>query len=578
MKSSQRPHQCAMLRERAYDYRRGELPELERALFEQALKECPACALYVARLGQLLAIAKDSSADTWLNQELDQEEQSAMFASILTSLGMPADPQYPTEPPSKQSPLTPLHASARLDEDRLAATTALAHQADVADWPNLADLELRADALFDKISAQLPQDRLNARIEHAASAAKSARAEAWMGLDTDLDQRADALFDKISAQLDLPKQDNVVQLNFPQLAQAANDDLDQDQDDDALTGHARTSWGKLIGFAAAIALCAGAFALHKKSQDNLAPSPEPQLATQQTPTPKPQESAQPEQLSLAALSLASSPAPEAIKVLASQGAAWTIKQEPKSKRYLLNLERGTVLVEFVPTGGESLRVHAQGTEVQVVGTVFYVSSPEETKQRHARVGVLKGKVRVKRADDTQHATASTVELISGQELQETQLEPTPIHDQTLDQGAQLIDLEHHDQRLAAASATANNPPQPPEHAQLKAPERVAPQEPKQESVDELRTHAQQALRERQYSDAAALYERALARAKGSDTAFIRLELSNLYTTHLKQPSRAIPHLKQFVARYPNDIAAPTARKKLCALLATKAHDEPLCNQ
>lgn len=600
------PHHCDTLRERAYDYRRGELSEVDRAMFEQELEQCPACALYVERLSQMLALAKDSPAHQWLDHDLDDAHTQAMFATILTSLAQPSELEL--DSPEDDEHLVPLRqqrdASAPLHAlMRLAQTASVANQADAMlwlDWP-AEGTQARSNALFDAISAtigeqQAIEDELDdeqdliplrqqsptalsmMRLAQTTDAANQADASLWLDSPID-DARADSLFDAISAAIgaqdtqdqEAPAQDNLIQLRFPQLeADAANDD-----DDHALDVPAPKRWQPALGFAAAAAVLAiGAWWLQQHNAQPAQTLPT-QLAqpSEQTPAPPKTDTPVPDApaLDLGQLKLASQDvaAKEAIKVMASEGASWTITQAPKSKQYTLTLAQGTVLVEFVPRGGESLRVLAQGTEVQVVGTVFYVSTAPKAN-KNARVGVLSGKVRVKRELQSDDARTS-VELTSGQELTGAD-DTTPIPQTQLTEGDKLIDLKAHEQKLAQI---ASNQPTL-EVEPLPQPPRQAPVAPKSERLDELKQKAQMALRARDYANAASYYEQALRLSGQSEAAMMQLELANLYVTHLNQPNRAVRHLKQFVAQNPKDIATPTTRKQLCRLLKSDAQDEPLC--
>lgn len=597
------PHHCDTLRERAYDYRRGELSEVDRAMFEQELEQCPSCALYVERLSQMLALAKDSPAHQWLDHDLDDAHTQAMFATILTSLAQPSEVEL--DSPGADDQLIPLREQRDSSQPlhallRLAQTASIANQADASlwlDWPADADVQARSSSLFDAISAtigeqdeedeqeliplreQPPAAVSMMRLAQTTSAANQADASLW--LDSPIDAaRADSLFDAISAAIgaqDTPDQaapaqeDNLIQLRFPQLdAAAANDD-----DDDALKMPAPKRWQPALGFAAAAAVLAiGAWWLQQHNSQLDQPDPT-QLAqpSEQAPTQPKDDAPAPEApaLDLGQLKLASQDvaAKEAIKVMASEGASWTITQAPKSKQYTLTLAQGTVLVEFVPSRGESLRVLAQGTEVQVVGTVFYVSTAPKAA-KNARVGVLSGKVRVKREQERDDAHHS-VELTSGQELTGAD-DTAPIPQAQLTEGDKLIDLKAHEQKLAMI---ASNQPTV-EVEPLPAPPRQAPQAPKGERLDELKQKAQMAMRARDYANAASYYEQALRLSGQSEAAMMQLELANLYVTHLNQPNRAVRHLKQFVAQNPKDIATPTTRKQLCRLLKSDAQDEPLC--
>lgn len=604
------PHHCDMLRERAYDYRRGELSEIDRAIFEQELESCPSCALYVERLSQMLALAKDTPAAQWLEHDLDDAHTQAMFATILTSLGQPSErpelePTYAEHDPADE--LIPLRDMARPITSmlRLAQTTSIAHEADGSLWLNAPIDDKRADALFDLISAKISDQREQdddqdhtsliplrdqaqgsqalLRLAQTTSIAHEADASLWSDKPINA-KRADALFDLISAQLDVPTdspapspaQDNLIQLHFPQLdahAGAINDD-------DEHTTQAPKRWKPALGIlglaAAAAALAIGAWWF----QDHTQPTPAtpsqlanaPELTPPQSPTAATNDA---HGLDLGELKLAAEDdtAKEAIKVMASEGASWTITQAPKSKQYTLTLAQGTVLVEFVPRGGESLRVLAQGTEVQVVGTVFYVSTARKAaKASGARVGVLSGKVRVKREQHSPHPT-DAVELTSGQELITEADTMTQIPQEQLTEGDKLIDLKAHEQKLAllASSQTALQAEPLPE------PRRQAPVAPKAERADALKQKAQMAMRSRDYAHAATYYEQALRLSGQSEAATMQLELANLYVTHLNQPNRAVRHLKQFISQNPKDIATPTTRKQLCLLLKSRAQEEPLCS-
>ena len=54
-------------------------------------------------------------------------------------------------------------------------------------------------------------------------------------------------------------------------------------------------------------------------------------------------------------------------------------------------------------------------------------------------------------------------------------------------------------------------------------------------------------------------------------------MARLYTRNLSQRDKAIEHLREFVEQHPHDVAAPSARRKLCSLLGMRAHKEPACH-
>ena len=663
------PHDCPRLRERVYDYRRGELSELERALFEQELASCPECAAALGRLIEVLDLAHEASPEDWLGRPIDAHAAGSLFASVLLALHQGAAQEPSPESDAAQDDLLVALrlGAAPFDrhERRIAQVTALAHEASPEGWLGGA---LDADALFARISAQLnaaqadaPQDpqedsvqtlrplraldasdTFDARLGQVARQAYDLHggAQAVQTLD------ADALFAALSARLDsspgdAPARDEapqgapVVQLRFPQLAQAAAAPGDEDDSDaqgqraDRMSKAGLARWIPIPFLAAAAAALAVGAWIARAPHDATGPSSlaagSGQLADA-TPL-------QGSDALLATLTPApTAQTPDSIKILASQDAAWTLSQiEDTRKRYTLTLTSGTVLVEFLPTEREALRVVAGDTEVQVVGTVFYVSaaddpgSPGEPKPayiRRARVGVLQGKVRVKRAPQAQapHPQPDLIELGSGQELAQTSA-PSLIPAATLARGATLIDLDVHAQRLRQiaargaqaasrdlergpepvqpADATAQGgalaerggeaaarqalrprdarPPSQPGANSSAAPGQTPEALPHEPNAESLRQQAQLAMRSRDYQRAASLYEGALRDMGRADSAMTRLELANLYVHHLNQPRRAITHLRSFVQEHPKDIAAPTARQQLCKLLGPDASAEALCS-
>lgn len=286
----------------------------------------------------------------------------------------------------------------------------------------------------------------------------------------------------------------------------------------------------------------------------------PVVATKQAPAPviAPQEVAQQPELPVLGQLTASTKTPQSLKVFASKEAKWKVNSS--AQRHVLTLERGTVLVEFLPTSSESLKVVTQGSTVEVTGTVFYVSQTD-SKQR-AEVGVLTGEVKVKATGQKQ---APVQTLTKGQRLDLSA--PTGISALRAEDRAQpFVDLTRHETLLATRKVA----PRP----AAKRPAR-APSKP---SIGELSAQARQALMEKHYERAATLHERLLKRlgSKSKTRATVRLELANLYLTHLNQRSRAIGHLKRFVYDHPYDVATPSARTRLCRLLGPQADSEPAC--
>lgn len=251
--------------------------------------------------------------------------------------------------------------------------------------------------------------------------------------------------------------------------------------------------------------------------------------------------------------------PRALKIFASKEAKWRVSST-SSKRHVLNLEQGTVLVEFLPSSSESLKVITRGSTINVTGTVFYVSQPKSSKL--AEVGVLTGEVKVRAVSRTS-SPAQT--LATGQRL----TLDDPQHIESLraeDREQSFVDLARHE-TLLASRHKARMPATKPI---LKAPKGL--------SIDELSGQARQAIMQKHYERAATLHERLLKRlgSKSKARATIRLELANLYLTHLNQRNQALKHLKRFVYDHPYDIATPSARTRLCRLLGAQSEQEPAC--
>ncbi len=199
----------------------------------------------------------------------------------------------------------------------------------------------------------------------------------------------DALFSRIVAEATAPARESFEPARESGV-EPARESFEVAEDIDAAEVIAlpvRRWWPAAVALAA-VALAA--FALVSRRAP--APSDAPGLATLDAPAIEAREPAAVAPTLLAALDDAALAGDDALRVFAEPDARWSLSGE--SER-VLRLDEGTVLVEFVPLDGATLRVEAPGYDVRVVGTVFYAST-----ELQAPVGVLTGAVEVSAGDDT----------------------------------------------------------------------------------------------------------------------------------------------------------------------------------
>jgi len=366
-----------------------------------------------------------------------------------------------------------------------------------------------------------------------------------------------------------------------------------------------------------------------------------------------------------------------LTVYSSPGARYIITEGTPRR---IRVESGAVLVDFLPVNGERLVAEAAGTEVSVVGTIFY-ARVDATAPEVAEVGVLVGAVEVRRpgAPDLRLGELRRVrgagpsEAIPAAERQALERNvdverhrmmlgalasrlPAPAEAGPLAEvaeiepvaapaevakaadpevgavvaevaavqpggpGAEVVEPAARAARgaargVAASEGRAPHTLQPRPAAAPVAPrdvaapdrhgeapraaggaggprpvevvveaspasEPVAPEPPEPVRADprRLRDEAREALRAGDASRAASLYEEALTRLgpAAPEAASVRLELARLYASRLGQSGRAVEHLRAFVDRYPEDVAAPSARQQLCRMLGPGAGDDVRC--
>lgn len=229
-------------------------------------------------------------------------------------------------------------------------------------------------------------------------------------------------------------------------------------------------------------------------------------------------------------------------------------------RRTINLERGTVLVEFVPDEVEELTVRASEFEVRVIGTVFYASRDE------ARVGVVNGRVEV------ESSSGVVVELSSGEEWSAAAgVRTMPAEPRA--RAMKVVDIDEHIDSLARAETrrvARRKQAAPPVHTDREPP---TPAE-----TLSRRTEARTAIERGDHAEAARILESVLAELPSGDRAAgsIRLDLARIYINSLNRPQRATVHLRRFVKTRPNDAATPSARRELCRLAEGLGREEPEC--
>lgn len=299
------------------------------------------------------------------------------------------------------------------------------------------------------------------------------------------------------------------------------------------------------------------------AQNNDETTAQPQRPTQTVPT-----------VAITALAQVDAPdKPESVRIHATEAAEVAVSRDETTTR--VAIERGTMLVEFLPDREreESLTVQTSDLSVKVVGTVFYVSDDGES----STVGVVTGKVEVTTDD------GESLFLTDGQEFDaEFGIRAAP-REQRTDAEA-YVNIERHKEALAAKVEPKRPAPKTVskvEEAPPKAPEADAKAAKESMTVlaTTLRDQAAEAVRMRQYRDAARLYEELIVELPSGHPAAMsaRLDVSRLYMKQLDSPERAVPHLKRFIVDRPSDPAAPSARETLCRILESRGESDAACD-
>jgi len=85
-----RSHDCEAIREMVFNYRRGELSELDAALFEESLITCHECATYVGRIIDMLDVSVEAEAQDYIERPIDASFADSLFDSIAAQIEAPA--------------------------------------------------------------------------------------------------------------------------------------------------------------------------------------------------------------------------------------------------------------------------------------------------------------------------------------------------------------------------------------------------------------------------------------------------------------------------------------------------------
>lgn len=312
-----------------------------------------------------------------------------------------------------------------------------------------------------------------------------------------------------------------------------------------------------------------------------------------------------------------------LEIFASKGAAWEF-DKGGDEGPTIRLESGRLLVEYVPESSRSLRVVADGTTVRVTGTVFYVAREgEETS-----TGVAEGRVEVERDGADETVTLESGDRVVGDgdvgSLPEADREAI----------GSRIDLEAHRRKLEERSESRR--PARQDEPSTSAPERSGAKDRGEETGDEtaaeetsaeeessrhgegaesgvaanrgsgasdeaasdpgerpprkaaddsdddadLAARARSAMEAGDYERAAERFERLLERLPPDhpDASTAHLDVARIYLHQLDRPERAAEHLRTFVRRWPDDVAADSARRELCRLADRRGWDEGLCEE
>lgn len=594
---------CRDLRGVVFELHRGELSDLRRAEVEEHLETCDECRELAAKTGEMFDAARSAEAGDWADIE-PGEFFDRIDDAFEQRAGAAGD----------------VDTEARLDEAFEAARGAGA-----GDW---ADIE--ADELFDRIDGALEQGgesvgESDSRpwLDEAFEAAGRAEAGEFAEIDED------GLFDRIVGDIgdgarsgetyggDGSGDETVEEISF-----------DSDCPDDGVSGSDETDAGRgRIGWvavaAAALLALVGWWVF---SNAGISPSVDDTAPTADL-TDQLDERPGPDGIGLTSLQRISSPW-DSIQLFAGADAQYRFG--PADRDESMELDRGSLLVEFRPHSDREFTVGVGSYTVMVTGTVFSV----EAREQSPRVAVYEGRVRVEGPDETSRdveagevlegdrrekldeesraAVENHVDLEAHREMLDGRVrEATAESEHRLSQalntaGTELEELEMDHRRRAERpevgepdfgdeqlDPTAGEPADRPEGDGT---DDVTPsdveEEPGERDVDEtepedetdepdsprqLQERALDALHDEEPDRAASLLEEALDEADPASRtrADILLELARIHLRQLDDPGRAAGYLEDFVGQWPDDPAADAIRDQLCDL-DVDGVDEGIC--
>ena len=433
---------------------------------------------------------------------------------------------------------------------------ALAAGADTEAW---ADID--ADGLFDRIETAIGDPDAHsahpdARLDEAFAAARISDSESHSAIDPD------QLFDRISQQIDDSGPSKIT----------------------PTPPRKRWPWAVAV-VAASVALITWwglsedlGQSIEQDIPETTAPvtasSDEAEDGDEDQPPGFAEEDEEPLPAALALPSMRPAPSQrDSVKIFTTDDAEFRI--DDSEDKTTIELDSGSILVEYLPDRDSELSLHTRGYTITVVGTVFFVTIEDERPQ----VAVFEGAVRMTSPDESRHKLVATGELFDGADL-------GVLSEEITSQVAPYVDLDAHRLALRHAREEAKRPVEDPSTEEvsveevpeeaLEVPEATDPEPP---SVRELRRKALQALYDGEFRQATTLLASALEKTEPTEqaTADILLELARIHMRELDEPEQAAAYLSRFINQWPDDPAAEAIRTQLCDMSSLADSDEEMCH-
>jgi hypothetical protein len=233
-------------------------------------------------------------------------------------------------------------------------------------------------------------------------------------------------------------------------------------------------------------------------------------------------------------------------LFASADARWTYDASGT-----MTLERGRVLIEYVPTPTPSAFTVVTGdARVRVLGTVFSV----ERREGRTRVAVFEGSVRVEHGEGSHMLERDQAWRTGDDALSSARAEE-------LEEVTHHVDMEAHRAQIARVHAERDAMAREAEREVRRAPEPAKPSvRARIERAEAWMASGEYAMARDALESAAREVPERSARARQ-----IELDLARIATRHLRDDARAVTHLRRVARRWPDHPAAALARAQLCAL-------------